>query len=296
MNTSSDIASSSAWGFDLNEADTLALSPENTNEYFGDISATPTKNTHCSNDQLSTNTCVDDFSRSIRVGSEFDSVEDAETWYKKFSKSVGFSTRKDEVRRDNKNGKTIFRSWVCSCQGYRSKKYLDRTNRVREPRGITRNGCPAELRINYNNSVGKYVVSKFIDEHTHLLATPYETQFLRSHRNVNDSDFTHAKALQHVGVKVCQFMDYKSDQVGGFHNVGFLGKDMQNKLDASRRVDFLETDSEAAIAYLSAKADSDLGVYFEYTLNEENMLRNLFWTDTVARHDCECFGIFWRLM
>ncbi|GAY68744.1 hypothetical protein CUMW_266540 [Citrus unshiu] len=34
----------------------------------------------------------------------------------------------------------------------------------------------------------------------------------------------------------------------------------------------------------------DAGVYFEYTLDEENRLRNLFWTDTVARYDCEQFG------
>ena len=30
-------------------------------------------------------------------------------------------------------------------------------------------------------------------------------------------------------------------------------------------------------------------MYFEYTLNEENRLRN-FWTDTVGRYDYEQFG------
>ena len=31
-------------------------------------------------------------------------------------------------------------------------------------------------------------------------------------------------------------------------------------------------------------------MYFEYALNEENRLRNLFWIDNVARYDYEQFG------
>ena len=41
--------------------------------------------------------------------------------------------------------------------------------------------------------------------------------------------------------------------------------------------------TEDVIAYLSARADYDVGVYFEYTLDEENRLRNL------SRYDYEQF-------
>ena len=112
---------------------------------------------------------------------------------------------------------------------------MEKTDIVKEQRGIPRNGCKAELRVNYNKLKGKYVVTKFIFQHTHRLVEPHETQFLRSHRLVNDADLAHAKALRQVEVKVCQFMNYKSDQAGGFHHIGYMGKDMQNRINASHR-------------------------------------------------------------
>lgn len=78
--------------------------------------------------------------------------------------------------------------------------------------GITRNGCKADLQVNYDKLKVKYVVTKLIIEHTHPLVEQHETQLLRLHRLVNDADLAHVKALRQVGVKVCKFMNYKSDQ------------------------------------------------------------------------------------
>ncbi|KAK3212497.1 hypothetical protein Dsin_017203 [Dipteronia sinensis] len=47
------------------------------------------------------------------IGKKFDSVEDPESFYNNYSKFVGFSTRKDEKRRD-KQGVITIRRWVCS--------------------------------------------------------------------------------------------------------------------------------------------------------------------------------------
>ena len=69
-----------------------------------------------------------------------------------------------------------------------------------------------------------------------------------------------------------------------------MGKDMQNKIYSCYRAQIIDTDTEDVIVYLSARVDYDVGVYFEYTLDEENRLRNLFWTDTFARYDYEQFG------
>ena len=74
-------------------------------------------------------------------------------------------------------------------------------------------------------------------------------------------------------------MNYKSDQVGGFHHIGYMGKDIQNRIDAGQHAQIIDTDTEASIAYLSAMADYNVRVYFEHTLDE------LFWTDTVALYN-----------
>ncbi|XP_024046477.1 protein FAR1-RELATED SEQUENCE 7-like [Citrus clementina] len=193
------------------------------------------------------------------LGAQFDSVEDTDAWYMNYSRLVGFSVRKNELRR-SKSGQTTIRRWVCNLEGYRAEKYLANDNRVREPRPITHTGCKASFRVNYDNSSG------------------------------NEGDLAQAKALRHVGVKTCQVVDYMGDQVGGSHNLRFKRKDLQNRLDADRRAKIGDTDSVATIAYFTAKSDNDPGLYHEYTLDDENRLRNLFWTDYMARYDYEFFG------
>ena len=153
-----------------------------SNEYFGDKSATISSG-HTTYSLAKKSEFIE-----VGVGSCFDTVNDAHIWYKKYAKSVGFSVRKDELRCDGKSGEVASRRWVCSGQGYKLKKWMEKTDRIREPRGITRNGCKAELRVNYDKFKGKYVVTKFVFEHTHRLVKPHETQFIRSHKLVNETD------------------------------------------------------------------------------------------------------------
>ena len=60
---------------------------------------------------------------------------------------------------------------------------------------------------------------------------------------------------------------------------------MQNTLDASTCAEVGDSDSDTTIAYFVAKAEHEPGLCFEYTLDDENRLRNLFWADCVARYD-----------
>ncbi|KAK2634862.1 hypothetical protein Ddye_029654 [Dipteronia dyeriana] len=74
------------------------------------------------------------------IEKQFGSVEDAESFYSNYSKAVGFSTRKDEMRRDSQ-GVITRRRWVCSKQGYRAQKYIQRIENKREPIAETRERC-----------------------------------------------------------------------------------------------------------------------------------------------------------
>ncbi|KAK9225100.1 hypothetical protein WN943_010141 [Citrus x changshan-huyou] len=147
---------------------------------------------------------------------------------------------------------------------------MEKTDRVKEPKGITRNGCKAELCVSYEKLKGKYVVPKFIFEHTHCLVESHETQFLCSHSMLTKLIWLTQRHCDKLGVKVCQFMNYKSNQVGGFHHVGYMGKDMRNRIDVDHRAQIIDINTEAVIMYLSTMVDYDAGVYFEYTLDEEN--------------------------
>ncbi|KAK9218509.1 hypothetical protein WN943_007146 [Citrus x changshan-huyou] len=190
------------------------------------------------------------------IGKRFASLEEATDFYKKYSKIMGFSVRIYDGRRDT-NGAPIMKHWVCSREGERDKKYIEHTNRIREPRAITRVNCRAAFRVNLDKESKTWVARSFVPKHSHELAADFETQFLRSHRMVKDSDNALANSMQTVGIKTSQIMDFFVNQAGGYDNLGFGLKDLYNNLDNERRSMILETDSEAALAYLNAKADMD---------------------------------------
>ncbi|XP_015384802.1 protein FAR1-RELATED SEQUENCE 5-like [Citrus sinensis] len=220
----------------------------------------------------------------------FNSVEDAQLWYNNYARMIGFGVRKDNMRRGKKSGRITIRRWVCHFEGVRDERQSQNCSRVREPRLITRTGCRASFRVNYDESVGKYIAKEFRPEHNHHLASNNEVHLIRSHRKVTDAELGQAKTLRHVGVKTCQFMDYMADQVEGPQNLRFTRKDMQNTLNASTRAEVGDSDSDITIAYFAAKSEHDPRLCFEYTLDDENILQNLFWADCVARYDYQCFG------
>ncbi|KAL9408764.1 hypothetical protein AB3S75_047197 [Citrus x aurantiifolia] len=79
-----------------------------SNEYFGDISATILSG-HTTYSLPKKSELIE-----VGVGSCFDIVIDAHIWYKNYAKSIGFSVRKDELCRDDKSGEVACRQWVCS--------------------------------------------------------------------------------------------------------------------------------------------------------------------------------------
>ncbi|KAK0577377.1 hypothetical protein LWI29_032203 [Acer saccharum] len=223
------------------------------------------------------------------IGKEFASVEDAEAFYKNYSLFVGFSIRKDEMRRDRHDMITI-RRWVCSKQGYREQKWLDKTENKREPRGQTREGCRAAMKIKIERNSMMWVVREFVIEHTHNLSPPNHIQFLRSHRNVKDSEIAQLQSWRTVGVKTAQVMDHILEQSGSYSNIGHTKKDLQNRLDSVRRSEIQTSDSDSVISYFTAKSVTKPDFFFDYTLDEDNRFENLFWADSTSRSDYAFFG------
>ncbi|KAK2659889.1 hypothetical protein Ddye_006422 [Dipteronia dyeriana] len=181
---------------------------------------------------------------------EFGSVEDDESFYSNYSKAVGFSTRKDEMRCD-RQGVITRRRWVCSKQGYKAQKYIQRIEKKCEPTPESREGCCVVLKVQY-------------------------------HRN--------NKSWRTVGVKTAQVMDHFVDQADSFSNMGHTKKDLQNRLDAVRRNELQSSDADCVISYLIGKMVIDPEFFFEYTLDEDDRFNNLFWADSMSRSDYGYFG------
>ena len=105
------------------------------------------------------------------IGMEFNSRDDARDFYVAYGRQTGFTVRIHHNRRPRINNMVIGQDFVCSKEGFRAKKYLQRKDRVLPTPPVTREGCPAMVRVAFKD-VAKGVVTKFVKEHNHSLMSP----------------------------------------------------------------------------------------------------------------------------
>ncbi|KAE8715531.1 hypothetical protein F3Y22_tig00110163pilonHSYRG00131 [Hibiscus syriacus] len=76
---------------------------------------------------------------------------------------------------------------------------------------------------------------------------------------VSKADIDEATTLKEVGVGTSQVMNYLTQQVGGYHNVGFTHKDLYNALQRGKAKEIVDGDVNALIAYFDYKKHDDPG-------------------------------------
>jgi len=118
------------------------------------------------------------------VGQEFESEEAAHAFYSAYGSRVGFITRINYLSRSKLDGSIIGRTLVCNKEGYRKPYRCD--NKNMKPRTPTRVGCKAMLSIR-KLSTGKWVVTKFMKEHTHALTAGNTQNGLTSNQIPNEN-------------------------------------------------------------------------------------------------------------
>ncbi|KAI5665876.1 hypothetical protein M9H77_15729 [Catharanthus roseus] len=181
----------------------------------------------------------------------FDSDEDADFFYNMYSRCVGFNVRRGDRKLDKTGGIVTYHKFLCNKHGFREDKWLNNPNRSRKPNVVTRIGCQAYFKVRYDCKTKRYIVTKFVREHSHAMI-----------------------AHEH----------------GNYDKIRFIKKDMYNRIDADRRKDITDWDAESSIAFLSTLQDMDPMFYLTYDLDEERKLKRLFLCDGQCRVDYDEFG------
>ncbi|XP_010247178.1 PREDICTED: protein FAR1-RELATED SEQUENCE 5-like isoform X2 [Nelumbo nucifera] len=202
------------------------------------------------------------------MGMKFEDAEAAWKFYNSYAREIGFSVRRDDKR--VVDGCILSQRFVCAAEGHRSQKYLNRENRQRPPRRLTRFDCHATLRVKYDKTLKKLVVVDFVAEHTHELAPTPNSMFMKSHRALSEADKALVPVRQNVKVK-------RRDLVKDF-------------VDSEKRDLVKDGDEETILDFMESKIEDDPGYFYEYTVDEEKHLDNLFWADSRSRADYCCFG------
>ncbi|KAL6553448.1 hypothetical protein OROGR_007290 [Orobanche gracilis] len=99
------------------------------------------------------------------VGQEFESEASANAFYNSYATRVGFIIRVSKLSRSRRDGSSIGRALVCNKEGFRMS---DKREKIVRQRAETRVGCRAMILVRKVSS-GKWVVTKFVREHTHPL-------------------------------------------------------------------------------------------------------------------------------
>ncbi|CAJ2629418.1 unnamed protein product [Trifolium pratense] len=207
---------------------------------------------------------------------EFESIEKAEEFYVEYARCLGFSARKD-VRRVTAEGVVHTRQMVCSRQGERAKKNIERTERSRQPRGLSRTSCVAMIRFHLNNSSGTYGVVCFMPVHNHPLTPSTHVHLIPKYRGLNEADKNFVDGLHSYGVRSCHILGYLMGQKGGHAGLGFCKKDLYNYITRSGKAKMEDVgDAYSALCDIQTRTENDHLFYCKFTLDDMGHLNNLF--------------------
>ncbi|KAJ1422763.1 FAR1 DNA-binding domain [Sesbania bispinosa] len=165
----------------------------------------------------------------------FSSCDVAFKFYNKYAFKWGFAARKWNVVK-NKKGEVTQQTFVCFKEGFRLKKHLQRQNRKREPRPMTRCGCSTFFRVRYVGGTSPWHVKEFCDDHTHELLDEKYVGMLLAHRKMHDCDVMQMNSMMDAGIGVTQIYGLAANQSGGYERLGFRKRDMYNEIEKQRRI------------------------------------------------------------
>jgi zinc finger SWIM domain-containing protein 3 len=137
---------------------------------------------------------------------------------------------------------------------------------------------------------GIHYIYGFEPEHNHILATRDQAHYLRSQRKITEAQLASVEAAKAVGISNKATYDLMAKEACGIENLGFTCEDMKNKLYSKRSLQINQGDTGGVLEYLEKKT-SDYGKFFHsIQVDEDDLITNIFWTDSKMVADYEVFG------
>ncbi|RYR61384.1 hypothetical protein Ahy_A04g018557 [Arachis hypogaea] len=194
---------------------------------------------------------------------EFSSPQEASGFYNNYSRLKGFASRRGKTVR-NTAGEIVRYTFICNRQGFREKKWLEKVDRKREHKTVTRCGCLAEMRIKRKEGSGRWYVSCFVEEHNHELAYGKLVDYLRSHRKIFEVEVAQLTSMREIGISIPKIYESFAAQLGGFNLVTFTKQDMYNEIRKQRGLQ--GGDVSAAVRYLEGLARMDGKMFWRHCM------------------------------
>ena len=177
-----------------------------------------------------------------KVGMSFDSEDKAVEMYNTYAGQVGFSIRKNQIKR-RIDTSISHKHIVCSSQGHQ---------KTESSKGTTRTGCNARVQFSVSRE-GVWTVQKVVLEHNHYLASPNKRQKLRSQRSVQEANRKLIAKIREAGMKPSEVYEFMKEFYGGANKVPFSRMDCNNDIGRERKKYLESNDAQTLLEYLKNK-------------------------------------------
>ncbi|CAO2147099.1 unnamed protein product, partial [Urochloa humidicola] len=221
-----------------------------------------------------------------KVGMKFCTEQEAYDFYNAYARDKGFSIRRSSSHNVNNTTTIKNRTFCCSRAGKRGADKREESSNYSRPE--TRCMCLARMKISLKD--GFYYIYEFEHEHNHILATASQTHLLRSHRTITDAQLVSVEAAKAVGISNKATFDLMAKEAGGIENLGFTREDMKNKLYSKRSLKVHQGDTGGVLEYLEKKTSEEEKFFYSIQVDEDDLITNIFWTDSKMVADYELFG------
>ncbi|XP_056159800.1 protein FAR-RED IMPAIRED RESPONSE 1 [Syzygium oleosum] len=236
-------------------------------------------------------------------GMEFESKEEAFSFYREYAKSVGFAAIIKASRRSRISGKFIDAKFACTRYGNKREPAADAMAEpisttdiiaipIKKKRGRTnqsgsKTDCKAGMHVKRRKD-GRWVIHSLIKEHNHEIF-PDEAYYFRHHRNSNQDD-SQGDTLHAIRARTKKMFVSMTRQSCGDKKLQSqkVGLTNQPKNDQHLRLD--EGDTQLMLDHLMFMQDQNPNFFYAVDLNPEQRLRNVFWVDAKGRIDYGNFG------
>ncbi|XP_057971370.1 protein FAR-RED IMPAIRED RESPONSE 1-like isoform X1 [Malania oleifera] len=232
-------------------------------------------------------------------GMEFESKEEAFSFYKEYAKSVGFATIIKASRRSRISGKFIDAKFVCTRYGNKREcgtaevpqpvSSVDGTaiTSIKKKRGRinqswSKTDCKACMHVKRRQD-GRWVIRSFIKEHNHEIF-PDQAYYFRGHRNINLGN-GNVDALHAIRARTKKMHVSMSRQAGGHKKIQNQNVGIKNQFVGGKQLALEHGDAKVMLDQFLYMQDENPNFFYAIDLNEEQCLRNVLWVDAKGRID-----------
>ncbi|XP_012833069.1 PREDICTED: protein FAR1-RELATED SEQUENCE 5-like [Erythranthe guttata] len=220
----------------------------------------------------------------------FDNPEDAQTFYTRYARRVGFGIRKNHKRLSQSDKLLIGVDYTFSREEQPKQSNEGKTKSSKTNQSETKIGCKAMMSVSLRREEEKWVVTRFVTYHNHELYTPRTTSLLRGHRKITPAQKNLINVLNESGIPATKIMSVLSHGSGGESNVGCALIDVQNHIGNKRRELLKEGDAQRMHNYFMECQSKNPGFVYSIQLDDNNRMGNFFWANTRSRLAYQYFG------